>query len=113
MILKTAESEKAAQQGQSVLCQGLVDERMLPLQGIGRATAWLSVVVERRIDDLSKNSSETVRRRAALRRFTRLERLAPDKLAAIGIVPEVEPVQLFPHQVARQRPGESSPVPVV
>jgi len=37
-----------------VLCQRLIDERVLALECFGRAAAWLRIVVQRRIDDLSK-----------------------------------------------------------
>jgi hypothetical protein len=37
-----------------VLCQRLIDERVLSLECFCRAAAWLRIVVERRINDLSK-----------------------------------------------------------
>ena len=52
MVRHRLAPKKTAQQGKCVVCQGLVDERMLPFQRLGGATTGLLVVIERRIDDL-------------------------------------------------------------
>ena len=46
--------KKTAQQRECVVCQCLVDERMLTLQRLGGATTGLLIVIERRIDDLGE-----------------------------------------------------------
>ena len=43
--------KKTAQQRERVVRQCLVDERMLPLQCLGGAAAWLLIVIECRIDN--------------------------------------------------------------
>ena len=40
------------QQGQGMLREGRVDERLLPLQGLNCTTAWFSAIVETRLHDL-------------------------------------------------------------
>jgi hypothetical protein len=83
--------KKTAQQGKCVVCQCLVDERMLTLQRLGSATTGLLIVIERRIDDLGeklRNGAKPV----GLMSVGPIERLSKDELPRIGIVAEIEPV---------------------
>jgi len=83
--------KKTAQQGKCVVCQCLVDERMLTLQRLGSATTGLLIVIERRIDDLG----EKLRNRAkpvSLMPIGPIERLSEDELSRVRIVAKIKPV---------------------
>ena len=74
-----------------MVCQCLVDERMLPLQRLSGATTGLLIVIERRIDDLGeelRNCAKPVR----LMPVGPIERLSEDELPRVGVVADIEPV---------------------
>ena len=74
-----------------MVCQCLVDERMLPLQRLGGATTGLLIVIECRINDLG----EEFRNCPKPLRFMfigPIERLSEDELPRVGVVANIEPV---------------------
>ena len=91
MVRHRLASKETAQQRKRVVCQRLVDERVLPLQRLGGATTGLLVVIERRIDDLGeklRNGAKPV----GLMPVGPIERLSKDELPRVRIVAEIEPV---------------------
>ena len=83
--------KETAQQRKCVVCQCLVDERMLALQRLSGATTGLLIVIERRIDDLGeqlRNGAKPV----GLMPVVPIERLSEDELARVRVVAEIEPV---------------------
>ena len=84
-------SKKTAQHCKCVVCQGLVDKRMLSLQRLGSATTGLLIVIERGINDLGeklRNGAKPV----GLMPIGPIERLPEDELPRVRIVAEIEPV---------------------
>ena len=74
-----------------MLGKGRIDERFLPLQGLDRATAWFSIIVETRVRNLRielRHCSEA----QSSPSVPVVKWLAQDELAAVSIVAEIEPV---------------------
>jgi hypothetical protein len=84
-------SKETAQQRKRVVCQRLVDERVLPLQRLGGATTGLLIVIERRIDDLGKKLRNCPKP-VSLMPVGPIERLSEDELPRISVVADVQPV---------------------
>jgi hypothetical protein len=74
-----------------MVCQCLIDERMLVLQGLGGATTGLQIIIKRRIDDLReqlRNGPKPVR----FMSIVSIERLSQCELAGVCIVAKIEPI---------------------
>ena len=91
MVCHRLAPKETAQQGECVVCQGLVDEGMLAFQRLGGAATGLLIVIERRIDDLGEefgNGAKPV----GLMPVGPIERLSEDELPRISVVADVQPV---------------------
>ena len=91
VMLDGAIPEELCQQGERMVGEARIDERFLTLQGLNCAAARLSIVIERRIDQLW----EELRHGAQANRGTPVDPvpwLTEHELAAGRVVPEIEPV---------------------
>lgn len=85
-------SEESRHHGQSLIGERLIDEWLLALQGLYGAAGRKSVFrVELRIDDFWKQFGHCRQAQVGPGGFS-IRRLAQNKLAAIGIVADVEPL---------------------
>ena len=91
MMGQLAVPEELRQHGQRAGSKRLVDERLLPVEGFDRRTAWQGVLAGFCVDDLRVKFADRAQpiRLAAV---ARVQRLAEDILPAGGIVAEVEPI---------------------
>jgi hypothetical protein len=68
-----------------------VDERFLSLQGLNRATAWLSIVIERRIDQFRKEFRHGAQATGGTPVHP-IPWLTEHELSACRVVPEIQPI---------------------
>jgi len=84
--------EKSGQHRESLICERLIDERLLPLKGLnGTARRKVVRIVEKRRDDLweqFRNGGKPARRFA----IAVILRLSEHKLPAIRGIAEVQPI---------------------
>src|SRR6266700_1197981 len=96
VVRDAAMAEQPCQHCQSLIGERLVDEWLLALKRLDCATGRKSVLlVELRIDNLRKQVRDRGQARRAVPGIS-VVRLPQNKLAAIGIVADIEPVPAIP-----------------
>jgi hypothetical protein len=91
VVFDSAIPEQLGQQGECMVGQHLIDEGFLSLKGFESAAVGDSIVIQGCINYLGKQFGSRAKTRGGPT-ISGVQRLAEDKLAAVGGVAEVEPV---------------------
>ncbi|MEQ1887178.1 MAG: hypothetical protein ABL967_19100 [Bryobacteraceae bacterium] len=92
MNIQFAVTKKSCYESQSVTGNGLIDERLLPLQGLHRAATWGTVLVYLGVANFGKEFAGCAKPICASW-IAPVPGLTQDELASVGSIPKVEPVR--------------------
>ena len=84
-------AKQPRKQGQRVIGQGRIDERLLPVEGFRRATTRETISVEFALDDFREEFGDRSQPKP-VSPVSSIQRLPKHKLTAVGVVAQIQPV---------------------
>jgi hypothetical protein len=87
-------AKQPREQSKSVIGQGRIDERLLPVESLCRAAAWETISVKFALDDFREKLCDCSQSEPASP-VPAIQRLPEHKLSAVGVIAQVQPVVDF------------------